>query len=234
MAFSPLTHALALFVIGWLALQLRNSVGRGELRAARVSLFALLLGWLLASSWLALRGAYLARPLLVIAGSAVLPTALVLLALVSRDLRALLGSFASRVPAASFVRVHALRIAALGTIYKWWAGALPAHFILPVGVPDLLIGLSALPLAARLAGGSNALRRLETAWHLVGAGVLLLALPLMQLSQRGPLWIYRELPSTDLVLAFPMAIVPTFIAPLLVLLHGAALYGRRLRPASAP
>ncbi len=229
MNVSPLTHALALFLIGWLALQLRNSVRRGEFRAARVSLIALMLGWLLATSWLALRGAYLARPLLVVAGSAVLPAALVLLTLVSRDMRALLGSFVRQVPAGSFVRVQALRIAALGTIYKWWIGVLPAHFILPVGVPDLLIGLSALPLAARLGSGANAARRLEPAWHLIGAGVLLLALPLMQLSQPGPLWIYRDLPSTDLVLAFPMALVPTFVAPLLVLLHGAALYARTLR-----
>ena len=51
----------------------------------------------------------------------------------------------------------------------------------------------------------------------------------MQLSQPGPFWIYREPPSTDLVLAFPMALVPTFIAPLLVLLHGAALYARTRR-----
>ena len=57
----------------------------------------------------------------------------------------------------------------------------------------------------------------------------MLALPLMQLSQPGPFWIYREPPSTDLVLAFPMALVPTFIAPLLVLLHGAALYARTRR-----
>ncbi|MCH6561161.1 MAG: hypothetical protein IH800_01915 [Myxococcales bacterium] len=120
-------------------------------------------------------------------------------------------------------RLHVFRIAALGTIYKWYSGALPGHFVLPVGVPDLLIGLTALPLSRRVAGGLGPNRSLFIGWHVLGAGCLLLAVPLIQLSQPGPLHFSTQGPATDEVLSFPMSIVPTFVAPLLILLHVAAL-----------
>ncbi len=52
--------------------------------------------------------------------------------------------------------------------------------------------------------------------------------------QYGAFGLLFQLPSAEPIhtirlLAFPMALVPTFVAPLLVLLHGAALYARTLR-----
>ena len=236
MSFSPLTHALALFLLGWLGWQ-AGRVARGrELLGAKLALLVVMVGWLAASSWLALRGAYLAANedrLLIVAGTAFLPIAIVALGLISRDVRALLARFADGVPLAQLTGVHVLRAAALGTLYKAWIGALPLHFIVPVGVPDFLIGLSALPLAAAVRRASVS-SRVQRIWHAGGAGVLLLAVPLIQLSQPGPLHWFREGPTTDQVLAFPMAIVPTFVAPLLIGLHLAALVQLRGRRSRVP
>jgi hypothetical protein len=44
----------------------------------------------------------------------------------------------------ALVPVHALRIAAIGGVFKGFNGLLPPSFALPVGIPDFLFGLSAL------------------------------------------------------------------------------------------
>ncbi len=224
--FSPLSHLIALGLLTWLYVMLRRTAGRDELVRARLLITGGLLAWIVASSVLAYRGAYLALNedyLLLVLGQAATPTLLAILALASRDVRELLARFIARTPYASLTRLHVFRIAALGTIYKGYIGALPGHFILPVGVPDLLIGLTALPLSRRIAGGLGPNRSLFISWHALGAGCLLLAVPLIQLSQPGPLHFFTQGPATDEVLSFPMSIVPTFVAPLLILLHLAAL-----------
>ncbi len=224
--FSPLSHLIALGLLAWLHLTLRRAAGSGELVRARVLITGVLLAWIVASSLIAYRGAYLALNrdyLLLVMGQAMAPLLLGILALASQDVRALLARFIARIPYTSLTRVHWFRIAALGTIYKWYIGALPGHFILPVGVPDLLIGLTALPLGQRIANGLGSERGLFIAWHVLGASCLLLAIPLIQLSQPGPFQVFTQGPNTDGVLSFPMSIVPTFVAPLLVLLHLAAL-----------
>ncbi|MEE9609094.1 MAG: hypothetical protein V3U03_15250 [Myxococcota bacterium] len=223
---SPLSHLIAGGLLAWLAAALRRAAGGPELRGARLLVVGSLLAWAVASSWLAYRGAYLAlnasHLLLVWATAA--PYALVgALALASAKVRELLRRFARGVSLESLTAVHAVRVLALGTLTKWWIGALPGHFILPVGVPDFLIGLTALPVSRWLARQPVAKPGLLAAWHAVGAGVLLLAVPLIQLSQPGPLRVFTEGPRTDEVLDFPMSIVPTFVAPLLVGLHAVAL-----------
>jgi hypothetical protein len=185
------------------------------------------LAWILTSSWLAYRGAYLAHNeecLLILVGIA-MPYLLLGVLATSQDVRELLSRFAAGTPPASLAAVHTVRVLALGTIYKWWLGALPGHFILPVAVPDFLIGLSAPFVSRSLARGRAGSRRLFAAWNLIGALVLLMAPPLIQLSQPGPLQRFTTGPNTDEVLGFPMSIVPTFVAPVLILLHVAALVG---------
>ena len=65
--------------------------------------------------------------------------------------------------------IHAVRIFAIGTISKYITGALPAHFILPVGVPDFLVRLSA-PIVGYLAFKRHTLSpQILAAWHTLGA-----------------------------------------------------------------
>ena len=152
------------------------------------------------------------------------------LALASGRVRALLRRFVEGISLESLTTVHGVRVLAIGTIYKWWVGALPGHFILPVGVPDFLIGATAFALSRRIARDPVGSRGLFAAWNAIGAGILLLAVPLIQLSQPGPLQVFTEGPRTDPVLQFPMSIVPTFVAPLFIGLHVVALLRIRRGP----
>ncbi len=224
--FSPLSHLIALGLVAWLGVMFGRVAPERDLRAARLSVLAVLLGWILASSAIAYRGLYLrwnAEYLLVVAGT-LAPLVLVSgLAAVSPRVRRLFAVFLERISLESLTSVHVVRVLAIGTLYKWLSGALPGHFIVPVGIPDFLIGLTALPMSWRVAKDPRAYRRLFTAWNLIGAGAYLLAVPLIQLSQPGPLHLFSGGARTDEVLSFPMSIVPTFIAPVLLAIHVASL-----------
>lgn len=224
---SPISHLIALGLLAWLAVQMRRSTQHSP-RAGAVMLIVGTLGaWLLVSSWLAYQGLYLAlnESWLLILWAIPAPLVLIgVLALASPGVRSTLADFARRTPLDALVRIHAVRILALGTIYKWISGELPTHFILPVGVPDLFIGLTALGLARLATREGRGRRSLLIAWNALGAAVLLPAGVLMQLSQPGPFQLYLEGPNTNEVLGFPMSIVPTLVAPLFIALHGVALY----------
>jgi hypothetical protein len=88
--------------------------------------------------------------------------------------------------------------------------------IVPSGVPDLLFGFSAVYVgwnADRLS------RRFLIAWNTAGIFVFLGTLVTMQLSLPGPLGIFTDEPTTRMVVSFPMVLVPTFIAPMFILIH---------------
>ncbi len=234
---SPVSHAIALGLLVWLSWQLRaasrpdSGAARrdGALRAPNTGgvwlLPALLFAWLVGSTWLAYRGLYLSRNdswLLIVWGTAV-PIVLIAASAVWPPSRRSLVRLAEGVSLVSLIGIQAVRVLSVGTIYKWWIGLLPGHFILPVGVPDFLIGATA-PWMAHLALRDAArFRGVLVAWNAIGALVLLSAPALIQLSQPGPLQVYLEGPTTDEVLGFPMSIVPTFVAPLFVALHALAL-----------
>ena len=168
--------------------------------------------------------------LLILWGTAAPLVLLGALVLVSPGARSTLADFALHTPLEALTRVHAVRILALGTIYKWLVGELPTHFILPVGVPDFLIGLTAFWIARLSTRDPQRARPLLIAWNAVGVAVLLSAPVLIQLSQPGPFQLYFQGPTTHEVLGFPMSIVPTLAAPVFVGLHLIALHRLLARP----
>ena len=224
--FSPLSHLIALGLLAWLYVTFKRLAGEAELRRARMTVLGVLFAWVLVSSAIAYRGLYLLlneEYLLLTAGPAVPLVLLTLLVLVSANVRHLLGLFVERISLESLTRVHVVRILALGTIYKWLAGDLPGHFVIPVGIPDFLIGVTALSVSRGVARDPTGNATTFAAWNVIGGGVFLLALPLIQLSQPGPLHLIPGGVRTDEVLSFPMSIVPTFVAPFLLALHVVAL-----------
>ncbi|MCR9257178.1 MAG: hypothetical protein NXI16_13910 [Alphaproteobacteria bacterium] len=134
------------------------------------------------------------------------------------------------------IAVQVLRIAAVGSIVKALDGDLVFYFPMLIGIPDLVFGLSAIPLAL-----AAARRRLPDwvllAWHLVGAAIILPAgVVLMQLGLPGPLQVFTDTPTVASVFAFPMALAPTLIVPLFVLFNlmaATAVLSRRALPAKA-
>ena len=128
-----------------------------------------------------------------------------------------------------FLWIHLIRLAAIGTIIKMLRGTLPAHFIIPVGVPDFIVALS-VPVIVWLAFGKRVIgRKALIAWNVIGFGLFLPALVLLHLSVPSPFRTFFDPPNTYEVFRFPMALVPSLLAPLFIIIHNAAIV-KLLRP----
>lgn len=163
---------------------------------------------------LAFAASYLGRlqdlPLPVLQGAGLAVAALVILLsarpgplrdwLAALDLRAL-------------VLLHVTRVAGFYLLLLQRSGDLPTGFALPAGVGGVLIGVMALPVAlAPLAEGSR--QRAITIWNMAGsADLILLSLSAVRISLAEPAAL-RSLGS------LPLSLLPTFILPLLLAVHG--------------
>lgn len=137
--------------------------------------------------------------------------------LASSSLRHALLTIASRHTRA-MVLIHALRIAALGSLYKASIGAFPAFFAYFVGFPDFLFGLSALALG--LSRKWNALGpRGLIVWNLIGIAVILPAPLLIQLGLPGPIHTFTSLPDGRALFEFPMVLAPTLVVAFFITMN---------------
>ena len=153
LTYSPLSHLIAFGLLAWLSVMFNRVTAPGEQKGAKVAVIGVLFLWVLASSRIAYSGYYLSlneNYLLIVVGTAMPLILVAILALVSKPVRTLLDLFINRMSFEALSWVHIVRIAALGTIYKWHLGELPSHFILPVAIPDFLIGLSAYFISRRV------------------------------------------------------------------------------------
>ena len=116
----------------------------------------------------------------------------------------------------SVVAVHGLRIIQ-GSVFVVMVplGVLPAIFALPAGLGDVLVGLGALAAVRWINSG----RWGRVAWwNLFGLFDLATATVLGLLTVPG-LHLLQTSPSSALLLASPLTIIPTFCVPIYVLLH---------------
>ena len=207
-----------------------RSLGRISAAEARACLIllAVLCAWIVASSTLAVSGFYLderiLRVLPLLCGFLV-PVSIVAAGLrFDPVLRSGVLSIVESVPLSWLVGVHAIRITAIGTIIKYLDGDLPGHFILPVGVPDFVVGLTALPMAWWALRDPAVARSSLMAWNVIGAAIFLAAGILMHVSMPGPVQFFTSGPTTQSLFEFPLALVPTFLVPCFVGLHLACLW----------
>ena len=95
-------------------------------------------------------------------------------------------------------------------------GQLPPLFALPAGLGDIAAGLAA-PFARRLQkpGGRSS----GVVWNVFGLLDLIVAVGLGATANVGPVQIFHANPSAAIMTGFPMALVPTFMVPLSMVLH---------------
>lgn len=109
--------------------------------------------------------------------------------------------------------VHSWRILGITFVLLEARGALPAIFALPAGYGDMAIGITAGLVASKLAIPRH--RNAFIAWQLLGMADLLMAVGLgttaRLLSPNGA--------TMALMTVLPLSLVPTFLVPLLMMLH---------------
>ena len=226
MPFSSIPFLIAA-VLGTLYMFARRARTDGHISAGEQAAFAgylmVIVGWSLASAYLARSGAYVSPGVLDLMPGLWLPLvplvlALAFIALLPAFRRALTG-IADHTPDHWFVYLQALRIFAVGTLAATARGEFPLYFELGVGLSDLAFGLSALYVAPAVRRGRMS-RRALALWHLLGFAIIALpAGPLIQMGLPGPFFVFDTQPTAEAILAFPMALAPTVIVPLLILIN---------------
>ena len=96
-------------------------------------------------------------------------------------------------------------------------GQMPALWAWPAGVGDVIVGVTAPWVAARV--GTPLGRRDAIIFNLFGMADLVVAVGLGVMTGPGIAQVFHTTPTSELVTRFPLALVPTFLVPLAFALH---------------
>ena len=152
---------------------------------------------------------------------------------------ALLASAAVRraitcVPLHWLVGVQLYRVGGGLFLVAWLQDDLPAEFALPAGIGDVLVGLAAPLVAASLArDGVTRAWPAVVAWCALGIADLLVAVACGFLTAPSA---FQQLALDDpntAITSYPLALVPTFLVPVSIVLHVYALARVHLAPRAA-
>ena len=208
----PIIITIELLFLFWLLIKSEQS----DINTSPIwLLISMLLAWMLITAVLGYTGTYTTaeiRQYLPGYWLPAIPVVIVFAAVIfSRSLRVSLLQVYRQTPAYWMVTIHIVRLAAIGGLYKAATGQFTVRFAYSVGIPDLLVGLSAVVLVYLLTRGTVR-PSLLLLWHLFGATAILL--PMYGLMP----WFVGD-PTFYRLFEFPMSMAPTFIVPLLVLMN---------------
>ena len=201
----------------------RQSTLSGAQRNGLYNIVALWTVWALLSGYFAADGGYVSESILATLPAVWVPlipiaSTLITLALVP-DIRSAARALVDTTPTQYFIYFQALRISAVGTLYKTSIGEFPAYFEIGVGIPDLLYGLSAL-LLARRARHNRIGKKGLIVWNLIGFLIIVPTAPLLiQMGLPGPLQVFTAPPTALVLYEYPMALAPSVTVPLFVMFN---------------
>ncbi len=218
----PLLFALQILAI---LIATRSAVKKNRLGNSGWIIFMVLLlvAWSAVTVGVALSGIYVSKPFLAAYPTLWLPFIPVVLVLtvlmLSSGAREAVRNLIDATPDRWLIRIHALRILALGTLIKAWTGTFVMSFALLVGIPDLLFGLSALLISKRVADGRIGKTGLAV-WHSLGVLAIIPGAPIVaQMGLPGIFHTFTETPSMITLYAFPMVIAPSLVVPIFVMMN---------------
>lgn len=141
-------------------------------------------------------------------------------------------SLVSAIPLRWLVAAQVYRVAGGIFLVLWADGRLPWQFALPAGIGDVMTGLLAVFLAARLSQNAAGALSAVYAWCLFGIGDLVVAVAMGAMTSPGrPHLLALDAPNL-LITSYPLVMVPTFAVPLALMLHGIVLWRLRRKSAS--
>ena len=128
--------------------------------------------------------------------------------ILSRNLRRSLHGIASSTPQHWLVFFQALRIGALGGVIKGIQGQITSSYVLWIGFPDFLFGVSAILVGWFLLREAVS-KSFLVVWGLIGASLILLpTFPLMNYWMNEPGFVF--------IFEFPMVMAPGIVVPMLI------------------
>jgi len=226
MSFSlvPALFAAEVLAIGYAAH--RAHIGGALSRSSTGIIYALLgvmAAWGAVSAYLGVTGAYQGQRFLEMQAPFWLPFVPVILVLVpfllAAPVRRAVDGLMDHTGLAAITALQALRILALGGIIKGWNGEFNAAFAFVVGIPDFLFGLSALLVTWLVLQRRISAWALAT-WNLIGAAIIVPGtFIVIKLALPGPWQVFAAEPSIMTLYDFPMALAPTLVVPILVMLN---------------
>jgi len=186
-------------------------------------LLALLALWGGLSTYLGLTGAYRTTQFWSLSAPFWLPFVPVLLVFTpyffSTPARNAINGLIDHTPLHAIIALQGLRILAIGGIIKGWNGDFNAAFAFLVGIPDFLFGVSAL-IVAWLVFHDRIGRWALVAWNLIGAAIIVPgSFIVIKLALPGSWQVFTSEPSITTLYDFPMALAPTLVVPILVMMN---------------
>jgi hypothetical protein len=128
--------------------------------------------------------------------------------------------FARAIPLSILVGVHVGRLLGGFFLALYQAGRLPATFAWSAGSGDLLVGLTALPLAWAIHRRMSGWRPLTLAWNVLATLDLVSALSFgIGSAANSPVRFIFERPDSGAVGMLPWALIPGFLVPMYMLTH---------------
>ncbi|MDQ4093432.1 MAG: hypothetical protein M3143_08540 [Actinomycetota bacterium] len=207
----------ALAAIGYVAARQRGSPRRSALGVA-LGVGALLVAWLAAAAATGGADVFLGRAddtVPAIAGGLLIP---ICAGVLLTRIPAVRDALATPRVLALLTLVNTWRVVGIVFITLYLQQLLPAHFALPAGIGDVIIGLAA-PVVAYAMWKHPTRRRLPITFHALGLLDLAMAVTLGVTSAPGVLQLFTGQPNTLPMTVLPEVLVPTFLLPIGVIIH---------------
>lgn len=131
------------------------------------------------------------------------------------------------IPLSMLIGVNVVRILGVSFLILYADGRLPGPFAPVAGWGDILIGLTALPVAWLFYRKGATIVPTVWVWNTLGLLDLMAAIGLGVVSSPGPLRLIFTEPGSALMTSLPWLLIPGFLVPLLATTHLAIFY--RLR-----
>ncbi|HEX4447435.1 MAG TPA: hypothetical protein VH044_11890 [Polyangiaceae bacterium] len=136
------------------------------------------------------------------------------------------------VPQAWIVGVQFYRVLGVTFLVLYAAGQLPGEFAWPAGAGDTAVGLLAPVIGLAYARSPRARGWMVAAWNALGIADLVVAVTTGLLTSPSPLQRLAFDRPNELIGAFPLVLIPTYMVPLAIVLHVASL--TKLRQSAPP
>ena len=200
------------------------AIGFGDTAVRRMRLGAALAAWFVVVVALAATEAFHYQGRIGVSGlglAVVLPIVILSVTVLrSAPLRQALNT----IPLSLLIGVNVVRVLGVIFVLLYLGGRLPAPFAPVAGWGDIIVGVTAMPVAWLAHRRGRDARPAILVWNIFGLADLIAAIGLGVISSPGPLHLIAPEPGSAIMATLPWMLIPAFLVPLLASTHLAVFY----------